>query len=104
MRFRQRPWFVWQYGRSNHLLGIQCRYSSCKVSDPLNILFCGSDEFSVASLKALHREANREPASITNIDVVCRPDKRVGRGLKAVRQGNNHTQIPIHVNDGMQFR
>jgi methionyl-tRNA formyltransferase len=63
------------------------RLYSHKPIDPLRILFCGSDEFSIASLKALHAEQLRAPQSIKSIDVVCRPGKRVGRGLKQVREG-----------------
>lgn len=63
------------------------RFSSTKSYDPLRILFCGSDEFSIASLKALHGEHQRRPDRIASIDVVCRPGKRVGRGLKNIRDG-----------------
>ncbi|KAI0974182.1 formyl transferase [Xylaria arbuscula] len=62
------------------------RYSTdAKVSDPLHILFCGSDEFSCASLEALHAEHVRNPDLIRSIDVVVRPGKRTGRGYKIVR-------------------
>ncbi|KAI2623804.1 formyl transferase [Xylaria nigripes] len=62
------------------------QYSSKpKTSDPLHILFCGSDEFSCASLKALHDEQAQNPDLIRSIDVVVRPGKRMGRGLKIVR-------------------
>ncbi|KAI1308628.1 formyl transferase [Xylaria venustula] len=62
------------------------RYSTVpKVSDPLHILFCGSDEFSCASLEALHAEHVRNPDLIRSIDVVVRPGKRTGRGYKIVR-------------------
>ena len=61
-------------------------FTSQKISDPLRILFCGSDNFSIASLKAVHEVYQREPESIASIDVVCRPGKRVGRGLKTVRE------------------
>ncbi|KAF2142608.1 uncharacterized protein K452DRAFT_196637, partial [Aplosporella prunicola CBS 121167] len=53
---------------------------------PLRILFCGSDDFSIASLLALHREHQRDPAFIASIDVVHRPSKRTGRGLKTIRE------------------
>ena len=55
--------------------------------DPLRILFCGSDDFSIASLKALHAYHLKQPHRIASIDVVCRPGKRVGRGLKQIREG-----------------
>lgn len=57
------------------------------VSKPLRILFCGSDQFSAASLRALHAEQQRDPAGIPSIDVLVRPGKRAGRGLKIVREG-----------------
>lgn len=56
-----------------------------KQSDPLRILFCGSDEFSSASLRALYEEKERNPGLIESIDVVVRPGKRVGRGLKQIQ-------------------
>lgn len=57
--------------------------------DPLRILFCGADEFSIYSLQALHELQQRRADKIASIDVVCRPDKRVGRGLKQI------SQVPI---------
>lgn len=63
------------------------RLYSTKNYDPLRILFCGSDEFSIASLKALHAYHLKQPNRVASIDVVCRPGKRVGRGLKKIRQG-----------------
>jgi methionyl-tRNA formyltransferase len=63
------------------------RSYSDKSIDPLRILFCGSDDFSIAALKALHAEQLRAPQSIESIDIVCRPAKRVGRGLKQIREG-----------------
>ncbi|KAI9773920.1 MAG: Methionyl-tRNA formyltransferase [Geoglossum simile] len=65
------------------------RWSSNKSCDPLRILFCGSDGFSVASLRAVHNELLERPGTIESIDVVCRPGKRTGRGLK------NITEVPI---------
>lgn len=58
-----------------------------KSSDPLRILFCGSEEFSIASLRALHGEHVRNRDFIASIDVVCKPGKRVGRNLKEIREG-----------------
>ena len=55
--------------------------------DPLNILFCGADGFSIYSLRALRELQDRRPEKIASIDVVCRPDKYVGRGLKQVQEG-----------------
>jgi hypothetical protein len=65
------------------------RWSSDKVCDPLRILFCGSDGFSVASLKAVHQELLERPDTIASIDVVCRPGKRAGRGLRNIREGSS---------------
>ena len=76
---------------------LRCSYASQIVLEPLRILFCGSDEFSVASLRALHKEHERDKALIESIDVVCRPPKRVGRGLKNTRQGNYIVRSPFSV-------
>ena len=62
-------------------------YSSSKTVDPLRILFCGSDEFSSISLHALHRAKSENPELIASIDVIHRPGKRTGRGLKTIREG-----------------
>lgn len=58
-----------------------------KTSEPLRILFCGSDDFSIASLRALHQERKRNPILIASIDVLCRPGKPAGRNLKTIREG-----------------
>lgn len=67
----------------------QCRrYLHEKQCDPLRILFCGSDNFSAASLEALDDDRRSNASSIIkSIDVVCRPGKRTGRGLKTIRNG-----------------
>ncbi|KAM0333194.1 hypothetical protein ACHAQA_001854 [Verticillium albo-atrum] len=57
-----------------------------RASDPLRILFCGSDEFSIAALKALHQEHLQNRSLIESLDVVIRPGKPTGRGLKTIRQ------------------
>ena len=64
-----------------------CRRRSFHVTLPhqierLRVLFCGSDPFSIESLKALHEEAKDPDSSIGSIDVVTKTDKRTGRGLK----------------------
>lgn len=68
-----------------------CRRYSAMVaprkSDPLRILFCGSDEFSCAALKALDAEKKRDPGLIESLDVVVRPGKLTGRGMKQIREG-----------------
>ena len=48
----------------------------------LRVLFCGSDPFSIESLKALHEEAKDPDSRIGSIHVVTKTDKRTGRGLK----------------------
>jgi hypothetical protein len=68
------------------------RWSSTSTSPskhhaPLRILFCGADAFSIYSLRALHELQQKRPDKIASIDVVCRPDKRVGRGLKKLQEG-----------------
>lgn len=62
------------------------RYSTTPEnrSDPLHILFCGSDDLSCASLKALHDEYIKNPYLIQSIDVVVRPGKPMGRGYKTI--------------------
>lgn len=60
-------------------------YPHRKISDPLHILFCGSDDFSCASLQALHDEHVRNPDLIRSIDVVVRPGKPTGRGWTVIR-------------------
>lgn len=61
-----------------------------KTYKPLRILFCGSDNFSVASLKALQIESKLDPDFIKSIDVLVRPPKRVGRGMKTIQR------VPLH--------
>lgn len=56
--------------------------------EPLRILFCGSDAFSIASLRKLHERYQTHKDLIASIDVVCKPGKAVGRGLKSIRNGN----------------
>ncbi|KAI0395466.1 formyl transferase [Xylariaceae sp. FL0594] len=60
--------------------------SAAKTSDPLHILFCGSDEFSCAVLETLHREHVENPALVRSINVVLRPGKPMGRGYKSIRE------------------
>ncbi|KAK4657112.1 Methionyl-tRNA formyltransferase [Podospora pseudocomata] len=62
---------------------------STQRGNPLRILFCGSDEFSCHSLKALHKKHKDDPSLIESIDVLVRPSKPTGRGLKQV------TEVPI---------
>ena len=59
---------------------------TAKRHDPLRILFCGADDFSIYSLRALHKLQQTRADKIASIDVVCRPGKRYGRGLKLIRE------------------
>lgn len=67
----------------------QRRHSSRKASDPLRILFCGSDAFSCESLRALHREHVKNRALVEALDVMVLPGRRTGRGLRTVREGED---------------
>lgn len=58
---------------------------STNTKEPLRILFCGSDSYSISCLKALHNEHISSSSNIESIDVVCRPGKPVGRGYKQIR-------------------
>lgn len=60
--------------------------SPARLHDPLNILFCGSDEFSGYSLRGLHALKQRKSNKIASIEVLCRTDKPGGRGLKTTHQ------------------
>lgn len=62
------------------------------ATDPLRILFCGSDAFSCESLRALHGEHVRGKGGlIESLDVMVLPPKRMGRGLKLLREGRQQT-------------
>ncbi|KAJ6443190.1 methionyl-tRNA formyltransferase [Purpureocillium lavendulum] len=63
-----------------------CRLRQRAVSDPLRILFCGSDDFSCASLRALHAEHARDPGLVSALDVMVLPPRRTGRGFKQLRE------------------
>ncbi|KAH8596320.1 formyl transferase [Bisporella sp. PMI_857] len=54
-------------------------------SEKLRILFCGSDDFSCAALRALHEEQQRDHSNVDSIEVFLRPGKPTGRGLKQIR-------------------
>ncbi|KAI9867161.1 MAG: Methionyl-tRNA formyltransferase [Trichoglossum hirsutum] len=82
--WRQRPPF--QCLLYSHGPLCYARWSSNSARHPLHILFCGSDDFSVTSLKALHKELVERPDTIASINVVCRPGKRTGRGFKDIRE------------------
>lgn len=73
-------------------------------SEPLRILFCGSDVFSCASLAALHDLHRADPRLVDSIDVLVRPAKPSGRGLRRVAHGPLYhlaarLGLPIHQRD-----
>ncbi|KAI1806822.1 Formyltransferase [Daldinia bambusicola] len=79
----------------------EVRKSKADSSDPLHILFCGSDEFSCAALEALDEERRRNPKLIQSITVVARPTKMTGRGNKQPKAPPivalvAKLQLPIH--------
>ncbi|KAF4631066.1 hypothetical protein G7Y89_g7074 [Cudoniella acicularis] len=85
-----RPWALINYAVkrsvSRYFLLNERRLHSTKVSKPLRVLFCGSDEFSCESLRALDTERKRNPALIASIDVLCRPGKKSGRSMTKIRE------------------
>lgn len=56
-----------------------------QADEPLRILFCGSEDFSIASLRALHKFKDDPASNILSIDVATRHDKPSGRGMKDLR-------------------
>lgn len=62
---------------------------TARTSDPLRILFCGSDAFSCESLRALHREHERNAQLIESLDVMVLPPRRTGRGFKDISEGKH---------------
>lgn len=63
------------------------RTLTTSASEPLRILFCGSDEFSCASLRALHTEHETNKTLVESLEVMVLPGKRTGRGFKQLREG-----------------
>ncbi|KAM3162668.1 Methionyl-tRNA formyltransferase, mitochondrial [Lachancea thermotolerans] len=61
------------------------RYSD-KASRNLNVLFFGSDRFSVHSLHALRQLREENPGLIHKLQVVARPAKKCGRNLSETRE------------------
>ncbi|KAL7942176.1 formyl transferase [Trichoderma barbatum] len=64
----------------------EVKNGSVVVSDPLRILFCGSDAFSCESLRALHQEHERNAKLIESLDVMVLPPRRTGRGFKDIKE------------------
>lgn len=75
------------------------------TSEPLRILFCGSDNFSIASLRALYALMQSDPSLIESIDVLVRPGKPAGRGMKLIRNvplyylAKDELGLPVHERD-----
>ncbi|PFH55747.1 hypothetical protein XA68_17689 [Ophiocordyceps unilateralis] len=72
-----------------------------RASDPLRILFCGSDSFGCESLRALHGEHARDERFVEALDVMVLPPKRVGRGMKQIREVPckalaEELRLPVH--------
>lgn len=65
----------------------RCLSTRASGSDPLRILFCGSDHFSCASLEALHREHRQNEDLIESLDVMALPPKWAGKGKKELKEG-----------------
>ncbi|KAH7149337.1 formyl transferase [Dactylonectria estremocensis] len=75
--------------RPRSLVGLMISRRRClstRATDPLRILFCGSDEFSCASLKAIYEEKIRNKDLVESLDVMVLPPKRAGRGYKDIRE------------------
>ncbi|CAI6100229.1 unnamed protein product [Clonostachys chloroleuca] len=58
------------------------RTTSGKMSEPLRILFCGTDNVSTESLHALHEEMTYNNGLVESIECVLLPPKPSGRGRK----------------------
>jgi methionyl-tRNA formyltransferase len=89
---------LWRLPRSirSLLISNQRKCLSTTTTSPLRILFCGSDDFSIASLRALLDEKEANQKLIESIEVVHKKGKRSGRGLKLIKDGirsraNNET-------------
>lgn len=83
---------------------LRCHSSgTIEAREPLRVLFCGSDEFSIASLRALHELHQQDRSIIASIDVVHKPGKRTGRGLKTIKEvpirkvAEEELLLPTHV-------
>ncbi|ANB14491.1 Fmt1p [Sugiyamaella lignohabitans] len=71
-------------GQKHRLLYIARSYSIAK--SPLRIALFGTDNFTVHSLKALHRYQLANPHVIESLHVITRTPKPSGRGLKVVKE------------------
>lgn len=79
-------------------------YSSSTPQEdkPLQILFLGSDDFSISSLRALYHYSRLASSNIATIDVATRPDKRVGRNRQnnvvspPIKHAAEQLMLPVH--------
>ena len=70
-------------------------YSHKPITNSLRILYCGSDDFSAVSLRALNDYRLRSD-HIAKLDVLCKEGKPSGRGRKQIRDGEHgHSSIYI---------
>ncbi|KAK9791271.1 putative methionyl-tRNA formyltransferase [Seiridium cardinale] len=98
------PWLAPLFRDASLCKRFQSHRSTSKNIEPLRILFCGSDDFSCANLRALYDEQAKNSGLIGSIDVVVRPGKRVGRGYKKIqhpplRDLATELNLPIHERD-----
>lgn len=68
--------------------------SSSQNHEPLKIAFCGSDNFSIYSFKALLKYASENPSHINSIDLITRLPKASGRGRKNITSTPILDQLP----------
>lgn len=88
--------------RYKFLLFRPVRFYSIQYSKPLDILFFGSDEFSIHSFKALQSLSLQKPNLISNLQLVTRPPKWCGRKKSILRKPpileyiEKHTSNQLH--------
>jgi hypothetical protein len=73
--------------------------TSGKKSDPLRILFCGSDTVSTEALHALHEEWTWNRDLVQHLEVVVLPPKNTGRGYKTKTIGESSQLRVLTVED-----
>ncbi|TGZ85552.1 Formyltransferase [Ascodesmis nigricans] len=86
---------LWRLARA------QCSRYSTVQREPLSILFAGSDDFSIVSLRALREEQERNPDLIKSLSVLCRTPGKVGRKLDIIKDVPiaavaESLELPIH--------
>lgn len=78
----QSPWRCCTSSRRTYKTETLYKTNSGKMTEPLRILFCGSDNVSTESLHALHEEYVHNRELVESIDVCVLPPKFGGRGMK----------------------